>query len=85
MWRHNSEDYRLNFHHQYSLKHHPYINLRTIRAKSAATTNNKQPYQHIIQSNKTASVVPPEDGRLMPETCRGLRRHNKVFVKVKEY
>jgi hypothetical protein len=25
--------------------------------------------------------VPPEDGRLTPETCRGLR-HNKVFVKV---
>jgi hypothetical protein len=29
-------------------------------------------------------VVPPEDGRLMPETCSGLR-HNKVFVKVKVY
>jgi hypothetical protein len=28
--------------------------------------------------------VPPEDGRLTPETCRGLR-HNKVFVKVKVY
>jgi hypothetical protein len=26
--------------------------------------------------------VPPEDGRLTPKTCRGLR-HNKVFVKVK--
>jgi hypothetical protein len=33
---------------------------------------------------KTASVVPPEDGRLTPETCTGLR-HNKVFVKVKVY
>jgi hypothetical protein len=33
---------------------------------------------------KTSSVVPPEDGRLMPETCRGLR-HNEVFVKVKVY
>jgi hypothetical protein len=31
---------------------------------------------------KTAIVVPPEDGRLTPETCRGLR-HNKVTVKVK--
>ena len=31
---------------------------------------------------KTASVVPPEDGRLTPETCRGLR-HNKVIVKAK--
>jgi hypothetical protein len=28
-----------------------------------------------------ASVVPPEDGHLTPETCRGLR-HNKVIVKV---
>jgi predicted GNAT superfamily acetyltransferase len=33
---------------------------------------------------KTASVVPPEYGRLTPETCRGLR-HNKVIVKVKVY
>jgi hypothetical protein len=33
---------------------------------------------------KTASVVPPEDGRLTPETCGGLR-HNKVIVKVKVY
>jgi hypothetical protein len=33
---------------------------------------------------KTASVVPPEDGRLTPETCRGLR-HNKVIVEVKVY
>jgi hypothetical protein len=30
----------------------------------------------------SASVVPPEDGRLTPETCRGLR-HNNVIVKVK--
>jgi hypothetical protein len=33
---------------------------------------------------KTASVVPPEDGRLTSETCRGLRQ-NKVFVKVEVY
>jgi hypothetical protein len=33
---------------------------------------------------KTANVVPPEDGPLMPETCRGLK-HNKVFVKMKVY
>jgi hypothetical protein len=33
---------------------------------------------------KTASVVPPEDERLTPETCRG-SRHNKVIVKVKVY
>jgi hypothetical protein len=28
--------------------------------------------------------IPPEDGRLKPETCRGLR-HNKVILKVKVY
>jgi hypothetical protein len=33
---------------------------------------------------QTAIVVPPEDGRLTPETCRGLR-HYKVFVKVEVY
>jgi hypothetical protein len=33
---------------------------------------------------KTASVEPPEDGRLTPETCRG-SRHNKVIVKEKVY
>jgi hypothetical protein len=33
---------------------------------------------------KTASVVPPEDGRLTPETCRE-SRHNKVIVKMKMY
>jgi hypothetical protein len=33
---------------------------------------------------KTASGVPPEDGRSTPETCRGLR-YNKVIVKVKVY
>jgi hypothetical protein len=33
---------------------------------------------------KTASVLPPEDGRLTPETSRGIR-HNKAIVKVKVY
>jgi hypothetical protein len=33
---------------------------------------------------KIASVVPPEDGRLTPETLTGLR-HNKVIVKIKVY
>jgi hypothetical protein len=33
---------------------------------------------------KAASVVPPEDGHLTPETRRILR-HNKVIVKVKVY
>jgi hypothetical protein len=39
--------------------------------------------EHATYTN-TASVVPPEDGHLTPETCRGLR-HNKVIVKVKLY
>jgi hypothetical protein len=38
----------------------------------------------ILRGTTLASVVPPEDGRLMPETCRGLK-HNKVTVKVKVY
>jgi hypothetical protein len=33
---------------------------------------------------RASSVVPPEDGRLTPETCRRLK-HNKVIVKVKVY
>jgi hypothetical protein len=33
---------------------------------------------------ETVSVVPPEDGHLTPETCRGLRL-NKVIVEVKVY
>jgi hypothetical protein len=47
--------------------------------------NHLQPdksYKCTQLTPKTASVVPPEDGRLTPETCRGLR-HNKVIVKVK--
>jgi hypothetical protein len=46
---------------------------------------NLQPansYKCTQLTRKTASVVPPEDGRLTPETCSGLR-HNKVIVKVK--
>jgi hypothetical protein len=35
-------------------------------------------------TQKTASVVPPEDGGLTPETSRGLRP-NKVIVEVKVY
>jgi hypothetical protein len=37
-----------------------------------------------LTPKKTASVVPPEDGSLTPETCRG-SRHKKVIVKVKVY
>jgi hypothetical protein len=33
---------------------------------------------------KTSSVIPPEDGRLTPEKCRGLQQ-NEVFLKVKVY
>jgi hypothetical protein len=52
---------------------------------SRPTTCN-QPTATIARNShkKTASVVPPEDGRLTPETCGGLR-HNKVIVKVKVY
>jgi hypothetical protein len=39
--------------------------------------NRKPPHLEI-----DICVVPPEDGCLTPETCRGLR-HNKVIVKVK--
>jgi hypothetical protein len=45
---------------------------------------SQQPPLHATYTKKTASVVPPEDGRLTPKTCRGLR-HNKVIVKVKVY
>jgi hypothetical protein len=49
------------------------------------SAQNLQPvssYKCTQLTPKTASAVPPEDGRLTPETCRRLR-HNKVFVKVK--
>jgi hypothetical protein len=49
------------------------------------SAHNLQPansYNCTQLTPKTASVVPPEDGRLTPETCSGLR-HNKVFVKLK--
>jgi hypothetical protein len=46
-----------------------------------ATSQNLQCAQ---LTPKTASVVPPKDGHLTPETCRG-SRHNKVIVKVKAY
>src|SRR5215468_3409247 len=49
------------------------INQSTHNLQSANSYNCTQ------LTPKTASVVPPEDGRLTPETCRGLR-HNKVIV-----
>jgi hypothetical protein len=45
---------------------------------TCGSTLNLQPansYKCTHLTPKTASVVPPEDGRLTPETCRGLR-HN---------
>jgi hypothetical protein len=48
------------------------------------STDNLQPansYNCTQLTPKIASVVPPEDGRLTPETYTGLR-HNKVIVKV---
>jgi hypothetical protein len=50
-------------------------------------SHNLQPaksYSACSSHQKTASVVPPEDGRLTPEKCRG-SSHNKVIVKVKVY
>jgi hypothetical protein len=46
--------------------------------------NCSQQLQVHAAHTKNCYVVPPEDGRLTPETCRGLR-HNIVFVKVKVY
>jgi hypothetical protein len=51
------------------------------------STHNLQPansYNCTQFTPKAASVVLPEDGRLTPETCRGLR-HGGVLVKVKVY
>jgi hypothetical protein len=51
------------------------------------STHNLQPaksYNCTQLTPKIAGVVPPEDGRLTPETCRG-STHNKVIVKVKVY
>jgi hypothetical protein len=41
-------------------------------------------YKYTQRTPESASVVPPEDGCLTFETCRGLR-YNKVIVKVKVY
>jgi hypothetical protein len=64
-----------------------YISLLLIMALQLQSIHNLQPannYKCTQLTPKTASVVPPEDGRLTPETCRELR-HNKVIVKVKVY
>jgi hypothetical protein len=58
--------------------HKNVTNLHTFNLQPANSYNCTQ------LTPKTASLVPPEDGRLMPETFRGLR-HNKVIVKVKVY
>jgi hypothetical protein len=52
----------------------------TIWLSHPAKTLVASEYNHL----KAASVVPPEDGCLTPETCRGLRQ-NKVVVKLKVY
>jgi hypothetical protein len=49
-----------------------------------ATCNQPNSYKCTQLTPKTASVVPPDDERLTPETCRGLR-HNKVFVCIDDY
>jgi hypothetical protein len=58
-----------------------------IRSPDCPARRQLQPANNYSARNshkKTASVVPPEDGCLTPETCSVLR-HNKVIVKVKVY
>jgi hypothetical protein len=57
------------------------------QAQKNQSSHNLQPvknYKCTQLTPKTASVVPPEDGRLTPETCGG-SRHNKAIVKAKLY
>jgi hypothetical protein len=56
----------------------PYTNFQLLAGYNLQPANS---YKCTQLTPKTASVVPPEDVRLAPETCRGLR-HNKVIVKV---
>jgi hypothetical protein len=51
------------------------------------STHKLQPansYKCTQLTQKTARVVPPEEGRLTPETCRRVG-HNKMIVEVKVY
>jgi hypothetical protein len=73
-----------NFSYDQPTDLHPYL---TLHFKTYQSTHNLQPansHKYTQLTPKTASVVPPEDGRLTPETCRGVR-HNQVIVKVKVY
>jgi hypothetical protein len=56
-----------------------YVNFNMIFGPQLATSQQLKVH---ATPTKTATVVPPEDGCLTPEICRGLR-HNKVFVIVK--
>jgi hypothetical protein len=77
------------YYKHYAIIHHTLLLFFHVRPANQLTikcvAHNLQPansYKCTNLTPKSASVVPPEDGRLTPETCRGLR-HNKVFVKVK--
>jgi hypothetical protein len=84
------------FHPEVFLKYIGYVSVKTQQCdvrninipyyiRRATCFDCAESWDNCMQlSPKTASVVPPEDGRLTPETCRGLR-HNKVLVKVKVY
>jgi hypothetical protein len=85
---------RFVLHNKYNNIHYLLVFLHQIRRKP----ENQKTEEHILLTSydffstclalctqltpRTASVVPPEDRLLMPETYRGLR-HNKVIVKVK--
>jgi hypothetical protein len=55
--------------------------VNTLPLSQLATSQQVQVH---ATDTKNCYVVPPEDGRLTPETCRGLQ-HNKVIIKVKVY
>jgi hypothetical protein len=42
-------------------------------------------YKCMQLTPKTASVVPPEDGRLTPETCRGLTLSDPMSDLIRHY
>jgi hypothetical protein len=72
----------LLFSHEHGTIHFDIIETQPTTEHEVPATSQKPQCTQLTP--KTASVVPPEDGRLTPETCRGLR-HNKVILKVKVY
>jgi hypothetical protein len=45
----------------------------SLKIKKISAKQNVNSYKCTKLTPKTASVVPPEDGRLTPETCRGFK------------